>query len=212
MTEPGSRPTGAAENGCAHSERGRARASTSLLSGLVLVPVGQKQRPRLTSRQSPKAVLQHSLAFVQSASELHVAPPPLLAALLTAFDELEATDDVVAPLLLELVVLLVVLEVVVVMPPVPPAPLLEVVAVPPPVPPVPVVVGLVGLPPSPNSVEPSAQAARTRPLRNMKARTRTRRLEGMARYKYRINVGPWKGLCAIRSYDPGGGARWYAWR
>ena len=30
----------------------------------------------------------------------------------------------------------------------------------------------------------------------------------MARYKYRINVGPWKGLCAIRSYDPGVLAAW----
>lgn len=139
---------------------------------------------------------------MQSASELHVAPPPLLAALLTALEELEAIEEVVAPLLLEAVVE-VVLEEVVVMPPVPPAPLLEVVALPP-VPPVPeVVVGLVLPPPSPNSVEPSAQAASARPLVNNKARTRRRRWEDMAPYKYRIDVGPWKGLCAIRLYDPG---------
>ena len=159
--------------------------------------IGPQERPRR----------QHSPGVVQSASDVHVAPPPLLAALLTELTalELEATDVVAA---LELpVVLLVVLDVVVVMPPAPPAPVLDVVPVPvplPPVPPVPdVVVGFVLPPQLPNSVEPSAQAASTRPLVNNKARTRRRRLERMARYKYRITVGPWKRLCAIRSYDPG---------
>ena len=157
----------------------------------------------MIGKQNPS--VQHSPALVQSASELHVAPPPLLAALLTALDELDTTDEVVA--LVELLELVVDDEVVV-MPPVPVAvPVPVPVAVPEPVPPVPpvpdVVVGLVSPPPSPNSVEPSAQAAITRLLVNNKARTRRRRDERIARYQYRINVGPWKGLCAIHSYDPG---------
>ncbi|MEQ9321492.1 MAG: hypothetical protein RIF41_20170 [Polyangiaceae bacterium] len=79
-----------------------------------------------------KPSVRHSPALVQSALVVQPEPPPRLAALLTAFEELEAMEEVVA-LVLELVVLLVVLEVVVVMPPVPPAPELDVVAVPPPV-------------------------------------------------------------------------------